>query len=614
MAAGNHIGALRQWLRETADDMRVPWRAANDLSTTFGASDAARMTAYAQFRTLIRESPANVAATTVGIGLMAAGLWWMTRSLAAFAWGTTMLICLYWGPMVDRFGKPRHSVQDMPNSALYRAEISLGRVTTVQGALWGSVGFVVPVAARDYSPYLMIVLLMVCVGSITLFVRHRPGITWIAAPCALLGSLSIALTGQLLNVLLSIGLLVVVGLLMQLAQKQNTLMTQALLAAEERLALLAELDTRRQDAENANLAKTRFLAAVSHDLRQPMHTVALLATALRQRATHDCDLIEQIDASVHSMDDLLAVLLDMSKLDTGSVAPRIDTFAFEPLAQRLHKQFEAQARDKGIDLLVQADDSHVISDSAQLHRVLANLIANAIRYTAPKGRVLLRCRRRGNALWMQVWDSGIGIARAHRKQIFDEFYQVRRTEHQGRDGLGLGLSIAKRVTRLLKHPLHLRSRPGRGSVFSVCAPLGVASSERDSDTARLNALLRHQLVLVIDDDRVVRNGMQALFTSLQCHVLLADSTAAALRATQDSLRVPDLIVSDYRLGDNDTGIDAIAAVRTEAAEQIPALLMTAEIGAEPHAAARALGVAVLPKPLQPRALARELERLTLAAH
>jgi signal transduction histidine kinase len=614
MTAGKHIGALRQWLRETIDDMRVPWRTSSGLSTAVGVSEAAQSTAYAQFRRVIHESPANVAATSIGIVLLVLGLWWMSRSPAAIAWGVPMLICLFWGPMVDRFSSSRQSIADMPNSALGRAESSLGRVTSVLGALWGSVGFVVPEAARDYSPYLMIVLLMVSAGSVSLFVRHRPGISWIAAPCALLGSLSIALTGQVLNVLLSVGLLVVVGLLIRLARTQNTLMTQALLAAEERQVLLAELDARREDAERANLAKTRFLAAVSHDLRQPMHSVALLATALRQRATNDTDLIEQIDASVHSMDDLLAVLLDMSKLDTGSVAPRLETLAFEPMAQRLHKQFEAQARDKGIDLCVQADNSHLISDAQQLHRVLANLLANAIRYTAPRGRVLLRSRRRGTTLWIQVWDSGIGIAREHRQQIFDEFYQVQRAQHRGRDGLGLGLSIVKRVTRLLGHPLHVRSRPGRGSVFSVGVPLGMASPQPDSDSARLSALLRNQLILVIDDDHIVRKGMHALFMSLHCHVLLADSTAAAVRATQDSLRTPDLIVSDYRLGNGDTGIDAIAAVRTEAAEQIPALLMTAEIGAEPHAAARALGIAVLPKPLQPRALARELERMTLAAH
>ncbi len=613
MSFVNQISELLQRLRETIDDLYTPWRDLPDLSTAIATSGASRRTSYAQFRTLVREAPANVWATAIGIALMTMALWWMSRSLAPVLWGIAITICLFWGPLVNRFSVQPQTIDDMPDEALRDVEAALGRSVSMIDALWGLIGFVVPVAARDYAPYLAIGLLMICAGSIALLVRHRPGISWIAAPCALLGSASMAVTGQLLNILIAIGLLVVVGLLVRLARMQKLLLIQTLLAAEERQVLLSELDARRQDAERANTAKTRFLAAVSHDLRQPMHSVALLATALRQRATADVDLIEQIDASVHSMDDLLCALLDVSKLDTGSVPLQVGTFGLAPLLQRLHKQFEAQAQDKSIDLRVQASDVHVVSDALQLQRVLANLLANAIRYTPPRGQVLVRCRLRGTALWIQVWDNGIGIARAHRQQIFEEFFQIERSRQRSEDGMGLGLSIAQRVARLLGHTIELRSRPGRGSVFSICVPIGQASPRHDAPRERLHALLRHQLVLVIDDDRTVRNGMQALFTSLQCHVLTADSTATAVHVTNESLRTPDLIVSDYRLGADDTGIDAIAAVRTAAAEQIPALLMTAEIGIEPHAAARAIDVAVLPKPLQLHALAREIERMPLSA-
>ncbi|XVJ68813.1 MAG: response regulator [Rhizobacter sp.] len=406
--------------------------------------------------------------------------------------------------------------------------------------------------------------------------------------------------------------LVGVALLIRLAYLQNTLISRSLHDAEERLALLSELEVRRAEAQHASQAKTRFLAAVSHDLRQPMHSISLLTKALARRVDADMVVHRQISASVQAMDDMLDGLLEVSKLDIGDLPLRVGPVHVPALLARLQLQFQAQAQEKGLSLTVQAAASWAYSDADELHRLLANLVSNAVRYTS-QGHVLIRVRERGASLWLQVWDSGLGIARRDRLRIFDEFVQISplKSGLAQASGTGLGLSIVQRVAQRLDHRVVVRSRPGRGSLFAVCVPRvnapGVTDDAVLGDRA-LDHYLTGLLILLIEDDVAVRQSMRLLLLSFSCHVLEADSTRSALAVVDSTLRTPDLIITDYRLSDADSGLNAIVKVREAVDETIPALLITAE-RQPPHDAAARLGVPVLSKPLNTRALTIALSGL-----
>jgi signal transduction histidine kinase/ActR/RegA family two-component response regulator len=596
---------LHAGLREVVADLKSPWRRVPSVATASREELVQRSIACRQFRTVIEQASASLLATVAGVVLWMIVLWAHSPGPAVMAWGAAALSCIF---AQHVFG--RRFLRAMPpDEALRGWEAGCSRLIFAVGTIWGLAGFVVPDHAVVLAPYLAIGLLLVVTGSLSLFVAYRPGIALFAVPCGLLTCVALVSIGGVLQISLGLGFLVGVALLMRLAYLQNTLMTQAMVSADERLVLLHELESRRREADEANQAKTRFLASVSHDLRQPMHSIALLSGALRHHVAVDAaaDALAQIGTSVQAMDDMLGALLEVSRLDDGQLPLQVAPVAVEPLFSRLELQFAAQAQAKGLELHVAGSPAWVLSDAFQLHRMLANLLSNAIRYTQ-HGRVHLRCRVRGHEACLQVWDSGAGIAHEHRAQVFEEFFQVARTPREGGEGLGLGLAIVRRLGRRLGHRLTLRSRLRQGSVFGVVVPLYVAHAAQLPAGPNLAGLLARQLVLLIDDEAAARKSMQLLLESFGCHVLVAQSTQAALQRVDESLRTPDLIINDYCLGPADTGLEAITQLRGVVGETIPALMVTAEVD-KPIAAAQALGVEVLPKPLQADALATVLSRL-----
>jgi signal transduction histidine kinase/CheY-like chemotaxis protein len=347
---------------------------------------------------------------------------------------------------------------------------------------------------------------------------------------------------------------------------------------------LSEVTVQKEIAESANLAKSRFLAAASHDLRQPMHTISLLVGLLRaQNRTPEIDgIIGKIHASIQAMGGMFGSLLDISKFDAGAVKVNVQEFAIDELLNRLAINYEAQAHEKQLTLEIVRSRARVRSDPALLERILGNLVSNAIRYTG-HGKVLVGCRRRGGMLSVQVWDTGIGIPESQQDKIFEEFFQLDNPERDRSKGLGLGLSIVKRSADLLGHPLSVRSVAGRGSAFSVELPLSAGS-----DACKKLALLEHRVsdllaqafVVVIEDDDENREATEALLRDWGCHVVGAGSASEVLKALQGHLRTPDLLISDYRLQDGLTGIQAIAEIRQWAEQPIPAILVTGDLATE----------------------------------
>ncbi len=376
---------------------------------------------------------------------------------------------------------------------------------------------------------------------------------------------------------------------------------------EQRVAARTrELHAATREAQRANAAKTRFLAAVSHDLAQPLNAAHLFTHALVQQleGRPEAETVAHLDGALSSAETLLASLFEVSRLDAGGLAPKVQAFALGELMQHLNAEFGVLAREKGLTLRCVSTRAWVMSDAQLLRRVLQNFLANAVRYTA-SGRLLLGCRRHGAALRIEVWDTGPGIPEESRTLIFEEFRRLDR----GGGGLGLGLSIAERIARLLGHPLTLRSEPGRGSVFAVEVPLAVAVVRAASAAVTSSTRAPRSRVLVVDNDPAVLRGMQTLLEGWRCEVFAARSPDEALELAQR--HAPDLYLLDYHLDDGATGLDLHARLR-DAIGPRPCILITADHSETVRRAAAAAQCHLLQKPLKPLALKSLMARLVTA--
>jgi signal transduction histidine kinase len=366
-----------------------------------------------------------------------------------------------------------------------------------------------------------------------------------------------------------------------------------------------KVEERTRQLEVANLAKSRFLAAASHDLRQPLHALGLFVAQLRTRmsAVERRQVFERIDAALATMNKLFNAILDISKLDAGVLTPNTSKFPMAQLLTQIESTFAGPAREKGLSLRVTSTAAWVCSDFILLERILFNLVSNAVRCTS-KGGVVVGCRKRGHALRIEVWDTGPGIPPDQRQKIFAEFYRLAGRDREA--GLGLGLAIVDRLCRLLEHSIELTSIVGRGARFTVVVPL-VAAAAKIAELPGAPApaapnVTRGKLVVVIDDDRLVLSGMGGLLRSWACRVVTGDSGDAALTGLANQDRPPDLIVCDYRLPDGKTGIDEIEFLRDAFRTPISAFLVSGDSDPDVLHKAQASGYHLLHKPVDPMAL------------
>jgi signal transduction histidine kinase/Na+/proline symporter len=377
---------------------------------------------------------------------------------------------------------------------------------------------------------------------------------------------------------------------------------------EQRVAArTAEYRAARAEAERANQAKSRFLAAVSHDLAQPLNAAHLFTHALQQRVADPAlrEPLGNIDAALSSAEDLLGGLLDISRLDAGGLTPKIEVFALDPLLQALAAEFSLMAQHKGLRLRAPRTRLWVRSDPQLLRRVLQNFLANAVRYTA-EGGLLLGVRRRRGCVEIGVYDTGPGIAEEHRALIFEEFRRIER----GGQGLGLGLAIAERIARLLEHPLRLHSKPGQGTCFAIELPRALPQIATLPHAEQAPRAALQARVLVVDNDAGVLAGMQALLSGWGCEVLALTETSS-IRAALIASRI-DLLLFDYHLDGEQTGLRLRAALGAVAA-QIPCVIITADHSEAIRNEVAAAGCWLLHKPLKPLALRSLMARVVAAA-
>ena len=441
-------------------------------------------------------------------------------------------------------------------------------------------------------------------------------------PSVLLSSVPFFLEGDSVHVTLGAMLFVFVAAATHFNYGISRTIARAITLRFENNDLIQELrnqtlvaEQAREAAEEANVAKSRFLAAAGHDLRQPLHALGFFVDALQEQQLPPDGrvVVSNIRRSVDAMEDLFNALLDVSRLDAGIVRPRIATIALAPLMERVRLEYDPVACQKALSLRVARTSLFVRSDPVLLERIMRNLVANAVRYT-DRGRVILGARRDAGSVRIEIWDSGRGIPKDKHREIFQEFRQLENPQRDRRKGLGLGLAIVERLVNLLDHPLELRSQLGRGSVFAFTVPRGrredFVPGEADGQIV-VDRDVANSLILVVDDEPDVRDSMLALLGRWRCEVVAAESCSAMLEKLISIKRMPDLIVSDYRLSGGENGIEVVARLREEFNAQVPALLITGDTGIEQLREAEESGLHVLHKPLNPsrlRALIANLRR------
>ena len=377
--------------------------------------------------------------------------------------------------------------------------------------------------------------------------------------------------------------------------------------ADRRAAEIAMAEA-KNEAERANLSKTKFLAAISHDLLQPLNAARLFVAALLEAriSPRNRRLAARVSSALEGVDGLLNALLEISKLDAGIIRADVRPFDVNVLLWDLVDEYTGVAQARGLQFRFVPCVATLRSDQQLLSRIIRNFLSNAIRYTL-SGRVLLGCRRIGEAVRIGVWDTGPGIPEDKLGVIFEETQQVSQPPADREKGIGLGLAIVDRIATILQHPIHVRSRVGRGTVFAVDVPLnlvpaGPAAVQRAAAVALPGASLKGVRVLVIDDEPTIIAATEALLSAWGCHVVTATRVAEAIARVRAASGRVDLIIADYHLAEGPIGLDSIETVQALLPARAPAMLITADRSTALQHEVRLRGYPMLNKPVKPAPL------------
>ncbi|NOQ90401.1 MAG: response regulator [Gammaproteobacteria bacterium] len=470
------------------------------------------------------------------------------------------------------------------------------------GLLWASSVFLFHTPKSiEHQIFLSTVILSLGLVKIVASLYYLPLFYVYAAPMIIALAIRFAMEGTLAYAALAILMVWLLLGSISFAKILNKSMRSEKRLRHESHALVDALQVKSEEAQQATMAKSRFLAAASHDLRQPLHALSLFVDVLKDSNSDKerACIFPRLELSVDALRKLFDALLDVSRLDAKVVKPEYSHFDLAELLQDMAVEFKTAANKKNLRLKVYARSAIIVSDQLLLERILRNLITNAIRYTE-SGGILLSARMRGDTVLMQVWDTGIGIAQKSRKEIFVEFQQLHNAHRDRSQGLGLGLALVKRLCDLLHYPLTLRSQPGKGSIFSITIPRGNAgliASKQAAKTHSWNLNGRH--VLVIDDEHEILHAMKTLLSKWGCEAVTADSLEDAINQLNEKEFVPELVLSDLRLRNNETGIEAIDGVREIFGSSIPGVLITGDTDPESLKIARQSDYELLQKPIRP---------------
>ena len=563
-----------------------------------------------QVATLYASWHRTTASMTLGAAILCTVLWDHEAAATMALWFAAILANQAWRGLLARaWRRARPGIAEVGHWGAYW---SVG--SAIAGALWGLAAIVMFPASPPHQALLIVCLFSVVLGGLNLTAVYKPSFYSFVLAVLVPLVARVAIEGDQVHLFTALVLLVVLVFVLSFGRQVNGLLTNSLAIRYANVDLIDELtaqshaaESARAAAETANRAKSQFLAAASHDLRQPLHAMGLFSAALSAR-TRDPEmkpLAASIQTSVEALEMLFGQLLDLSRLDAGALVPERGEVSLGPLFARLEADFMPQAAACGLALRVVPTAWSVDSDPILLERILRNLIANALRYTQ-SGGVVLGARRRGATVRVDVIDSGIGIAATDCDRIFDEFVQIgTAARRDGGRGMGLGLAIVRRLCALLDHPLAVVSTSGRGSRFSVTAPRVAVRRRRietiptlgepGNDAVSASGCFAGRLIAIVDDDPVVVDAMCTLFASWGCRVAGGDDASAVLTTIGNEM--PNLIVADLRLANGRSGIAAVGDLRRALGQITPALIVSGDTTDAAREETRAAGITMLAKPV-----------------
>jgi signal transduction histidine kinase len=534
--------------------------------------------------------------------LVLIGMWRQTNHAVLLGW----FLCAITTPTLRYLHVLRYFLNPPDFISSVRWAKGLTRLALVDGFVWG-VGYVIffiPGSVPEQVLFLAMLFTIVG-GSIFMSSYWPPTLYAFAVPACGLAAIPFLEQGTASSFTMAGALVFILTFLRILLQAARHLSFESIRLRFENLDLVESLREQKQVADNANLAKSKFLAAASHDLRQPIHAQGLFLEVLSRSALneHQQALLTNARAASEASSELLNALLDFSRIEAGVIKPQLQPCRLQPLLNKIETELAPQANAKDIVYRTRETRLMVRTDPMLLELILRNLVSNAIRYTE-RGGVLVTCRQRGTQAMLEVWDTGIGIAPAHQKEVFREFHQLGNPERDRRKGLGLGLAIADGLARTMGHGLTLSSIPQRGSVFRLSLNIDNTVQAAQSTMMQSKSRLLKARLLVIDDDEIVRAGMLHLLRDWGCECEAAESIEEAVALVR--LHRPDIVICDYRLREQRTGVEAIAALRKLLGETLPALLITGDTAPERLREAQASGLPLMHKPVSPGKLYRKL--------
>ncbi|MGC2783411.1 MAG: hybrid sensor histidine kinase/response regulator [Roseiarcus sp.] len=591
------------------------------MTTPAGSADANEAIRAAQIDALFRAGPLGVGSAAVASVVLLAILHRLGSVDARIgsAWSAFVVICALSHILLGR----AYSRSPAQSDQWRRWALWFSVISFAEGLAWGWAPIGLPTGDRfEVELIVVVVTAAVAEGAIVAFGTYLPALYALFFPATLPYALVSAVSSNPIERLTSLLMLVFIAAFAALGYTTNRsfkqivglrIRTQAMALDLQQQKDIAERE--RKIAEEANRAKSSFLAAASHDLRQPIHALGMFVGALRgvPMAPEGRRIIQQIEASTAAMDGLFSALLDISKLDAGVVAVERRAVPIGQVLERLSHDHQEEARAKGVSLISKRCSAIVWTDPVLIERVLRNLVSNAVRYT-DHGRIVIGCRRRGPAIAVQVIDTGRGIPLDEQKRVFQEYYQLGNPQRDSTKGLGLGLAIVRRLTSLLDCGLTLHSEPGRGSRFEVTIPLAEHRSPvAEPEPAIASVSPAKGLVVVIDDEPAIRDATQSLLTGWGYDVVAVDGgDEAILRLSADPAK-PALILCDYRLRDGENGLAVIERIRAEYNDTIPAILITGDTAPDRLAEAKASGLLLLHKPVSNSKLRAAIGNLILSA-
>lgn len=561
---------------------------------------------------LLYANRVNVLSGSLAIGVLPTiVLWQNSNKIILSLWCMTAiaLVIVRW-KLSSEYGR-RTTVEQNEHCEHWAKQFAAG--SFLQGVLWGAV----PLIFYTDNVHLFALILTLHAGFVACAALatsiYLPILLAFVIPSSILFFIATLLKGGLEywpHALIIVAYSIV--LLLYAKRNSQSVLEQVSLRLEN-AELMENLKTEKEKAEQAMLAKNRFLAAASHDLRQPVHALGLFVSSMETRddVTHRRYVLEKIKQATSALAGLFHGLLDISKLDANVLKNNPDHVCLDSLLLLIESQFQHSAQEKGLEFKVPTTTEHIAYvDEGLLERILRNLVSNAIKYTHAGYVTVIVEIDEDDTLSIAVEDSGTGIDECEHKNIFSEYHQLINPARDREQGLGLGLAIVQRLCKLTEIPISVESKLGLGSTFTLKVPRGDPNQVMKTPTLENSKEYFPLNVLVIDDEKEIVEGMRQVLKSWHCNTITATSIDSALQALKGS-HAPDVIIADFRLGESISGLDAIKIIREEFNLNIPALLITGDTAPERLQQAATAEITVLHKPVEPTLLKQALDRFSL---